>query len=252
MIDVQKSWDNIAVLYRKKYTIACDTVHYGPLCAGENKLHLLGNISGLKACDLGCGGGQNSVAMAKAKAIVTGVDFSELQLDEARKLAKRKKVEVDFIASDVTSMPMFENDSYDLAFTACAFAFVKKLDDAFAEAYRIVKPGGRFVVSVMHPMQFIIDGEEGEMYFNSAYPFLPRVLKWTWDFKEKSIWFQHSLRSVSCYHNALANAGFIVKKIIEPKPTLNSPHGGLSKEIMKEYPYIAKHLPITLIFLAYK
>jgi ubiquinone/menaquinone biosynthesis C-methylase UbiE len=252
MLDIKKSWDKIAGLYRDSYPIDPDIIHYGPLCPGENKLNLLGNISGLKAIDLGCGGGQNVVAMAKAGVFACGVDFSERQLIHARNLAAKKKVDVEWINGDVTALPMLKDSSFDLAFTACAFAFVKRLDLALNEAYRIVRPGGRFVLAVMHPMQYIIDGDEGTMYFNSTYPFSPRVLKWTWDFPEKSIWFQHYLRSISEYHNCLAEAGFTVRKIIEPKPTLNTPHLGISKEIMKEYPYIAEHLPITLIFLCYK
>ena len=252
MIDVKKSWDKIADLYVKNYPIDTDTIHYGPLCPGENKLNLLGDISGLKTIDLGCGAGQNAVALAKAGATVTGVDFSSNQLAKAKELARRERIELGLIAGDMTGLPMIDDASYDLAITACAIAFVKELDLAIGEAFRILKPGGRFVLAVMHPTQYVIDGMEGTMYFNSAYPFTPRVLKWTWDFTEKSIPFQHYLRSVACYHNALTDAGFVVKKIVEPKPTIKSPHIGISKEIMKEYPYIAKHLPITLIMLAYK
>jgi ubiquinone/menaquinone biosynthesis C-methylase UbiE len=252
MLDIRKSWDKIAELYRESYLIEPDFVHYGPLCPGENKLNLLGDIAGLRCIDLGCGAGQNVVAMAKAGADTTGVDFSSKQLAQAEDLARREKVNINLIDSNIEAIPSLGNSLFDLALSACAIAFVKKLDLALAEIYRILKPGGRFVLSVMHPMQYIIDGEEGTMYFNSAYPFSARVLKWSWDFPGKSIPFQHYLRSISDYHNALVKAGFTVKRIVEPEPTLESPHRGLSEEIMKEYPYIAKHLPITLIFLAGK
>lgn len=260
MFDLQKSWNRAAALYNRTYKITTDTIHYGPLCPGENKLQLIGEIKGLKMIDLGCGGGQNAVAMAKGGAGVTGVDFSENQLLQAKALAKKENVAIEFIHSDIASMPQLADSSFDIALSACALAFVKQIEGAVAEAYRLLKPNGRFLLSVMHPMQYIIDGEEGAMYFNSTYPFASRLLKWTWDFPGsqkatepgKSIEFRHYLRSVSEYHNLMVAAGFRVRKIMEPRPTLNTPHLGISKEIMKEYPYIAKHLPITLILVAEK
>ena len=104
----------------------------------------------------------------------------------------------------------------------------------------------------MHPMQYIIDGVEGNMYFNSKYPFSPRLLKWRWDFEDRPLRFQHYLRSVAYYHNSLTRAGFIIDRLLEPKPTLKTPHIDFSREMMREYPYIAGHLPITLIFRSIK
>ena len=252
MPDVKKSWDKIAHLYSRKYLIKTNTVHYGPLCPGENKFRLLGEMSGLRAVDLGCGAGQNSIALARAGAHVTGVDFSSRQLAEASRLAADEGVTIEFINSDLTVLSGLKDDSFDIGISACAMAFVEKLGQALAEVYRILKPGGRFVLSVMHPMQYIIDGEKGDLDFNSTYPFVPRLLRWDWDFPERTVKFQHYLRSVGEYHNCLNKSGFTVKRILEPKPTLQTPHRGFSKEIMSEYPYIARHLPITLIFLAVK
>jgi ubiquinone/menaquinone biosynthesis C-methylase UbiE len=252
MLDIRKSWDRMAKLYQMNYPIDSDTIHYGPLCHGENKLNLLGDISRLRAIDLGCGAGHNVIALAKAGAIAAGVDFSLKQLEEARKMTKDMKLAADFFQSDITSMSFFNNETFDLAISACAIAFVKNLDRALAEIFRILKENGRFILSVMHPVQYIIDGDEGSMYFNSAYPFKSRVLKWSWNIREKSIPFQHYLRSISDYHNALVKAGFEVTRILEPEPTMDSPHKGISKEIMEDYPYIAKHLPVTLIMMACK
>jgi len=252
MPDIKTAWDKIASLYHKKYLIKTNTVHYGPLCPGENKLKLLGNICGLRVVDLGCGAGQNAISLAKSKAVVTAVDFSSRQLIEAEKLALKEEVSIKFINSDVADMPVLKDEIFDIAISACTMAFVPDLEAAFSEAYRIIKTGGNFIVSVMHPLQYILDGEEDAMYFNSAYPFKPRLLKWRWDFEDRSIRFQHYLRSISEYHNCLTKAGFMVKKMLEPKPTLNTPHISLSKEIMKDYPYIAGHLPVTLIFVARK
>ncbi|MCD6163542.1 MAG: methyltransferase domain-containing protein [candidate division Zixibacteria bacterium] len=252
MPDIKTAWNKIAPLYHRKYLIRTNTVHYGPLCPGEDKLGLLGNIAGKKAIDLGCGAGQNAIALAKEHADAAAVDFSANQLTEAMELAQRENVSVEFINSNIIDMPCIKDDTFNVAISACAMAFVNNISAAFSEVFRILKPGGKFILSVMHPAQYILDGVEGSMYFNSSYPFNPRLLKWSWDLDGKKIKFQHYLRSIADYHNNLNKAGFMVKKILEPKPTLKTPHIAFSKEIMKEYPYIAKHLPITLIFSSVK
>jgi ubiquinone/menaquinone biosynthesis C-methylase UbiE len=252
MVNIKSSWNKIANLYNKRYLIETDTVHYGPLCPGENVLQLIGDISGKSAIDLGCGGGQNCIALNRAGAKTTGVDFSAEQLNQAKLLAETEKAKIDFVAGDLTSLPLADNNNYDLAISACAMAFVKDLRTAFKEVFRILKPGGKFIVSVMHPMQYIIDGDKDTMFFNSAYPFNSRLLRWTWDFDDRSIPFQHYLRSISEYHNSLVQTGFVIKEILEPKPTLRTPHKSFSREIMIQYRYIAEHLPITLILAAVK
>ena len=105
MSDIRTAWNKIAPLYYRKYHIKTNSIHYGPLCPGEDKLGLLGNIAGLKAIDLGCGAGQNAVSLAKAQADTTAVDFSSNQLAEAKKLARRENVSLELVNSDLVSMP---------------------------------------------------------------------------------------------------------------------------------------------------
>jgi len=252
MIDIRNSWEKIARFYSQTYTIKTNIIHYGPLCPGEDKLQLLGDISGFKAIDLGCGAGQNCIALTKLGGIVTGVDYAANQLEAARDLAQRDKASIKFIKSDISNLTVIKAEAYDIAISACAMAFVRNFDAALLEAFRVLKPGGKFILSVMHPVQYILDGEKNKLSFNSTYPFKPQLIRWHWDFAKESIKFQYYLRSVSDYNNSLVKAGFEVVQILEPKPTLKTPHIDFSKEIMNEYPYIARHLPITLIFVALK
>jgi len=248
------SWDTVAEHYAERYRISMDEVHYGPLCPGESLLGLLGNLDCKKVLDLGCGAGQNAIALAKMGASVLGIDFSTRQIKIAEALAEKEGQYLNFVRGDISNISKLKSSSFDLVLSACAIAFVENISATFSGAYRVLKRGGRFILSDMHPLQYILDESGSGVKFNNRYPFEPILVRWRWDFEnlKKNPPFKHYVRSVSDYHNALVQAGFNVSRIIEPEPTLDTPHKGFSDEIMREYPYIAKHLPITFIMIGNK
>jgi len=251
--NLKKSWNAIARPYGRRYRIASNTVHYGPLCPGEDKLHLLGNMAGLRALDLGCGGGHNSIALSRLGAEVTAVDFSEEQIAAARNLAAKGGFDATFMVGDIGELSALEDGSFDLVISVCAISFVKDENRVFAEAHRLLRPGGRLILSDMHPVQYILDENPKGVAFNNSYPFDPFRMRWRWEFDGDhrgapiDVNFEHYVRSVPHYCNALIDSGFSISRILEPKPTSRTPHIGFSREILQEYPYIAKHLPITFI-----
>jgi SAM-dependent methyltransferase len=123
---------------------------------------LLGDVAGTRAIELGCGGGQFGLALADRGADVTGVDISEAQLEYARQHASETGADVDFVETSVTDLDEFADASFDLAFSAFAFQWVEDLEAAFAEAYRVLEPGGRLVYSVDHPFYKTMDPDTHE------------------------------------------------------------------------------------------
>jgi len=72
------SWNRQAERYQRSAEFSFDFVDYGIVnMKTERDFNLIGDVNGKKVLDLGCGGGNNSIALAKQGAIVTGVDISK-------------------------------------------------------------------------------------------------------------------------------------------------------------------------------
>ncbi len=110
----------------------------------------LGLKEGMKCADLGCGIGGPMRNIARfSKAHVTGVNTNEFQLKRANKLNEQYKLThlTSTVKSDFMHLP-FEADSYDAAYQIEAFCHAPDKKAVYAEAFRVLKPGGLFAGSV--------------------------------------------------------------------------------------------------------
>lgn len=113
----------------------------------------VGNARGLSTLDLGCGTGRHALWLASAGASVTAVDFSEGMLAEARR--KPGADAVRFVVHDLHTPLPFADGAFDLVVSGLVLEHLRELGRFFAEARRVVKPGGRAVVSGMHPAMML-------------------------------------------------------------------------------------------------
>jgi SAM-dependent methyltransferase len=119
-----------------------------------------------KLLDIACGEGSLAVEMAKSGIAVTGIDQSAQMIDLAKDRAKSAKVKVDFKVEDMRSLP-FEAE-FDLV--TCFFdslnymLTVADLQDAFAGAYRALRPGGFFLFDMNTIYGLAVDWMRQETY----------------------------------------------------------------------------------------
>jgi len=106
--------------------------------------------AGDSVLDLGSGAG-NDCFVARAivgeTGKVTGLDFTDAMLEKARNNnAKLGFANVEFVKGDIEEMPLPDNQ-FDVIVSNCVLNLVPDKQKAFAEMFRVLKPGGHFCVS---------------------------------------------------------------------------------------------------------
>jgi len=105
-------------------------------------LKLLGDVSFKKVLDVGAGTGRLAIALAGKKAEVTALDVSS----EMLRVLEKKNGKIKTVVGEAESLP-FPEQSFDLVIAAFLIVHLKDLAKFFDEVYRVLKPGGRFLVT---------------------------------------------------------------------------------------------------------
>jgi len=113
----------------------------------------IGDVRGLTVLDLGCGTGRHALWLAAVGAAVTAVDFSEGMLREAR--AKPGAASVRFLPHDLHEPLPFPDSAFDVVVSGLVLEHLRDLPGFFGEARRVLRPGGRAVMSAAHPAMLL-------------------------------------------------------------------------------------------------
>ena len=101
--------------------------------------------------DAACGTGRHGVHLARAGHRIVGVDRSPAMLARAR----AKLPQGDFREGELSALPV-EAGSVDAVVCALALVHLSGLSDAMSEFARVLKPGGRVIVSDVHPFLIML------------------------------------------------------------------------------------------------
>ena len=213
-------WNLLSKSYQARTQIALDDVHYGPISPGERDLHLLGDVAGQRILEIGCGGGQNAIVLAKWGAHAEGLDISEPQLAHARALAAQEGVRVPFYLGDMQNLRRFRAASFDAVLSSHAIGYADNLAAVFGEVARVLRPRGLFVFAEGHPI--IRTGgplrfRKGRRWAVGNY-FDRRKRAWTWKTPDGVATFEGGQVTVQDFFDRLTQAGFVVERIVEPEP----------------------------------
>jgi 2-polyprenyl-3-methyl-5-hydroxy-6-metoxy-1,4-benzoquinol methylase len=100
-------------------------------------------LAGQRVLDLGTGTGNLARALARHGCTVTGIDVSERQVAEARRLAAEEGLQVEFLLSSAEETGLADQ-SFDVVTAAQSWLYFDR-DRATREIKRVIVPGGRLM-----------------------------------------------------------------------------------------------------------
>ena len=181
-------------------------------------LDSLGDVSGKSVIDIGCGEGRFSRLLSRLGATVTGVDLTEALVERARSLASDGET---YFVGNAENLHGLEDENFDRAVSYIVLVDLLDYRSAINAAYRVLRPGGRFVVCNIHPMRSCVEG--GWIKQGDAKLFYP-VDNYTEEGPREFIWwgrkFVNMHRMLSSHISAFLDAGFTLRALHEPVPSV--------------------------------
>ena len=128
---------------------------------------------GCEVLDAACGTARHGVAIAARGHRLTGIDRSPPMLEKAR----AKLPDATFLEGDLEALPVADA-AFDAVVCGLALVHLPALERVMAEFARVLRPGGRLIVSDVHPMPILVGwqaqfrGASGEAAFIRLFPHL--------------------------------------------------------------------------------
>ncbi len=105
----------------------------------------------MRVLDASCGTGRHTLHLVALGHDVTGVDASPWMLGQAR----AKNPDLSLLEGKIDSLP-FPDASFEAAVCALLFDHLPRIDRAIAELARVVRAGGRLLISNIHPTMALV------------------------------------------------------------------------------------------------
>jgi SAM-dependent methyltransferase len=211
-------WDAEAASYAGEHgSFLGDDVLGGALVWGpegwtEAELGLLGPLTGHRVLEVGAGGAQGSRWLAAQGAEPVALDLSHAMLLQSH----GRSPAVPLVQADAAALP-FASASFDLACSAYgAIPFVADVEAVFAEVARVLRPGGRWVFSVTHPVRWAFPDAPGPAGLVADRPYFDRTPYVERDESGTATYVEHH-RTLGDTVRALVAAGFRVIDLVEPE-----------------------------------
>jgi SAM-dependent methyltransferase len=114
-------------------------------------------LAGAQVLCLASGGGQQGPILAAAGAVVMVFDNSPRQLERDRLVAERDDLSLTTVEGDMRDLGIFPDAHFNLIVHPVSNLFIPELDALWAEAYRVLKPGGVLLAGFTNPLRYLFD-----------------------------------------------------------------------------------------------
>ncbi len=170
-ITVKEIFEINKTLWNKKTAVHVDSSFYNKqgFINGETvltpiELNELNDVAGKTMLHLQCHFGMDSLNWQRLGAKVTGVDFSDAAIEEAKKLNEQLGYDAEFICSDIYSLnlpTLFKGDGFfDIVFTSYGtIGWLPDLEKWAKVIAKHLKPEGIFYMADFHPVVWMFNND---------------------------------------------------------------------------------------------
>jgi SAM-dependent methyltransferase len=174
---------------------------------------LAGDVNGRRVLDAGCGSGPLAAALHARGAVVTGFDSSPAMI---RLAEQRVSQDVRLLVADLGEPLPFAGGAFDDVAASLVLHYLQDWTEPLAELRRVLRPQGRLLLSVNHPMVYPAVNP-GTDYFALA----QWSDEYTFDEHTTELTFWH--RPLHAMTDAFTDAGFRLSVISEPPVSPETP-----------------------------
>jgi SAM-dependent methyltransferase len=182
-------------------------------------LRLIGDVTSLRILDLACGHGRLARELARRGGWVVGLDISIALLEKARASETASPLQIMYVHADAASPQALAEELFDAVVCSFGLLDIDDLEGAVATVARVLRPGGFFAFSMLHPCfpgwerkQASPNWPPGQGYYQEgwwraqgpAHGLRPRV--------------GANHRMLSTYLNTFVRHGLTVEEAAEPPP----------------------------------
>ncbi|MDD5725949.1 MAG: class I SAM-dependent methyltransferase [Patescibacteria group bacterium] len=205
-LEIDKIYDKTAKKYRDERS-SKGTIH-NTYIANPAIRTMLQDVRDKRLLDIGCGYGEDLKYFYNLGAEVIGIELNGELINLAKQDPELKDVEI--FQGSIYSLNF--KKSFDICLANLVLDQVKDLDQALREVNKVLKNGGIFVFSVAHPLNCATNNYQEQLsdYFTTRKGYFHPT--------SMTCSIPYYYRNFEDYSKTFFNAGFFIKKIVEPKP----------------------------------
>jgi len=180
----------------------------------EEDACLLGDVRGARVLEVGAGAAQCSRWLLTRGAHVLATDVSAAMLTAGQRYDERAGVRVPTVVADARRLPL-PDSCVDVVFTAFgAIPFVPDAAAVHAEAARVLRPGGRWVFAVTHPLRWAFPDDPTGL--TAVRPYFDRRPYVELNAAGDVLYAEYH-RTLGDHVADLTAAGFVLERLVEPE-----------------------------------
>ena len=199
--------------FAASYARANDSGLFNRYYARPAMIALAGDVRGRRVLDAGCGSGPLADDLRAKGALVAGFDSSPAMLELAR---QRLGEGADLRVADLSQPLPYADGEFDDVVVSLVLHYLQDWSAPLAELRRVLKPGGRLLLSVNHPR--ILESSDPDADYFSVTEYSE---EYTFDDQRAVLTYWH--RPLHAMSDSFTRAGFRISVISEPPFSPDTP-----------------------------